>query len=736
MAVIGSLSVKLGLVTVEWDKATAQAKRQAKDLQAAFNNLGLDLKNLKNIFNQIGGAAGLTVAGFGAMAHAVLELSGNLDDLSKTYDVSIAKVLQFQDAIIQAGGKSEDAGKIIATMFAKVAEAQQGNEAAIASFEDLGISFEQLRTMNPEETLTKVYEGLAAIGNTYDRIKLTKEILGRGGLHKSVQEIAEALGESTTEFKRQEEAMKAWAELGDRIDKTVLNLKLAFAEFFKVLTGGDFIPSVNQFKSAMIAITAVATINGMMQLVAVFKTLNTALKSTASLSAAIQAGSGLKGIAMAGAALAAYFAAMKAYETSDEAAAANDSGGGQEGGGTPTATQTGDRREIAAGRAKINLMKQMIGFDAMRNAAQLKYLQGSQHELQLTESAIKAEEEVAIAANERAQALKKENLSAAQRGLIADEYNTKVSKAYKDQQNRDALINAQRNLAIKLYEQETQFIAERNSLEEKSLLFANEQYQYNQWQIASTMERLSLEKKLLDLEQQLKQAQETYGAGSPEMVNAEARIQAQIDAEMRLSAIRQQGIQQDQDRARSFSAGWEDAFRKFSEDAQNYGKVGSDMFTSITSNMSSAIDNFVKTGKLSFKDLAASIIRDLIAIQMKAQASSIFSTMFGAFKTSGGQFESDINVSGFRASGGFVGADNAYVVGENGPELFVPQGSGTIIPNNRIQQGGGAKQTVNNFTINAIDTKSFEERLYNSSTAVWAANQYANKSLAAVGGRS
>ena len=60
MAVIGSLSVKLGLVTVEWDKATADAKKKAKDLQAAFNDLGLNMKGLKNTFNAVGGAVGLT----------------------------------------------------------------------------------------------------------------------------------------------------------------------------------------------------------------------------------------------------------------------------------------------------------------------------------------------------------------------------------------------------------------------------------------------------------------------------------------------------------------------------------------------------------------------------------------------------------------------------------------------------------------------------------------------------
>jgi len=45
---------------------------------------------------------------------------------------------------------------------------------------------------------------------------------------------------------------------------------------------------------------------------------------------------------------------------------------------------------------------------------------------------------------------------------------------------------------------------------------------------------------------------------------------------------------------------------------------------------------------------------------------------------------------GFMAAGGPVAAGGAYVVGERGPELFVPPSSGTIVPNG----GGGARVVV------------------------------------------
>jgi hypothetical protein len=139
MATIGSLTVKLGLVTVEWDKATAKAKQDAKDLQKSFNNLGLDLGKLKNVFNAVGGAAGLSLAGLGALMHGAMALGDEVSDLSKGFGISIAKTLQFKEALTQAGGNGEQAAKVLSTLFSKIEEAQGGNEKAISTFELFGV---------------------------------------------------------------------------------------------------------------------------------------------------------------------------------------------------------------------------------------------------------------------------------------------------------------------------------------------------------------------------------------------------------------------------------------------------------------------------------------------------------------------------------------------------------------------------------------------------------------------
>ncbi len=164
---------------------------------------------------------------------------------------------------------------------------------------------------------------------------------------------------------------------------------------------------------------------------------------------------------------------------------------------------------------------------------------------------------------------------------------------------------------------------------------------------------------------------------------------------------------------------------------------------SVFNNMSSAIDNFVKTGKFAFKDFAASVIRDLIAIQIKAQATSLFNVGLKAigFGNSMGPLEvapsldsSFMQYLAPRAAGGPVASNSPYLVGEVGPELFIPRNAGTIIPNNALASMGGGGQTINYNgpfiqSMSAIDTQSGLQFLAKNKQSVWSAYQSANRGI-------
>lgn len=94
MAVIGSLSVKLGLITGEWDKATADAKQKAKDLQKSFNELGNGVKDLNNLWKQMGGSLAIGSIGITALIAQTAAFADRIQDLADGLGISTGFALQ------------------------------------------------------------------------------------------------------------------------------------------------------------------------------------------------------------------------------------------------------------------------------------------------------------------------------------------------------------------------------------------------------------------------------------------------------------------------------------------------------------------------------------------------------------------------------------------------------------------------------------------------------------------
>jgi phage-related minor tail protein len=105
----------------------------------------------------------------------------------------------------------------------------------------------------------------------------------------------------------------------------------------------------------------------------------------------------------------------------------------------------------------------------------------------------------------------------------------------------------------------------------------------------------------------------------------------------------------------------------------------------------------VLSGKVSMDQLVNAILADFDRISTRQFIEKPIESVIGSL------FSSLLSIGGAKAAGGPVDAGVAYLVGEQGPELFVPQASGAIVPNG----GAGPQRPQIVLNVAARDAQSF-----------------------------
>ena len=113
----------------------------------------------------------------------------------------------------------------------------------------------------------------------------------------------------------------------------------------------------------------------------------------------------------------------------------------------------------------------------------------------------------------------------------------------------------------------------------------------------------------------------------------------------------------------------------------NFERIGESIASGVTDNITAAIQ-----GTKTLGDAAKSILNDLSSSLIRLGVNTLLSKIPGF----GG-----LPILGTRSKGGPVRTGGSFVVGEKGPELFVPKRSGTIIPNDKLAGGGTTNISVN-----------------------------------------
>lgn len=747
------------------DSATQQFAKDAtsatKEVDGSFNKLNATTDRLVTGMTKL--KATLLGAAFVGFARGSIQAADAINDLSEATELSVGKILQLQEALVQSGGKADNAGKLITTFYKSIDEARAGSDKTQEALGKLGITFEMLKTATPEQMLQTAADKLAGITDPAQRTALALDIFGKSMLGVSPARFAEELGLSLEEFEKQAAAIKKAAELNDQWEKSITKIRLAFLEAFGPMISGlakalEIMPSlITAFKVLGAVIVGIFVATGLRTFISL---LGMAGRGVAALVSGFQkireSGGLLKSLGGA--------ANNKGMVSLRDTATATGLVGGVAVGGAlmmggenaPATPAPGADAVKAQTNNAVQLGKELQGqltavqnlADGYRRAAQanmdrytleVEMLGKSREEQDI----IKGTADINKRYADQTAALeeKKKGAKGATLALINKEIaNLKdlqtseldIFNISKEQTREYARQQQEVKNIVDYMEQMAQYQAE----------IAGFQNQQGQAKVAA-FEQVRTQKEALDLlgqrEQLEKSIQNLRGSdqeNAKKLFDLEQQRRTQLEAIQKIPNLEYEGaggmkqrLQEINDlydarklkieettaytqaEQESFSEGWRQAGQKYRNNIKTDFEYAQQQAQNFTKGFEDAFVKFVQTGKLSFRDLANTMIAEFARIQAQKMLSGLFggggflSSLFGfgGFMNGAGGMELAGSL-GF-ANGGNPPVGKFSVVGERGPELFLPKTAGTIIPNHML--GGGGNVTTVNYNIQAVDASSF-----------------------------
>ncbi len=681
---IARLGVVLGLDSAEFVRGIESASRKLEQFEQAVGKYGA------------AAAAALTAASFAALRYA-----DEMVDVAKANDVAVDSVVKLSNALALSGGKAEDVSKIFASFSNFVDKAADGSLEAQKSFAKIGVSLKDLGQLSSTELFDKTVRALAAIEDPITRNAKAMEMLGKAAKGVDIRELLTQMEEGKAIADEQAKSLEKAAEVYDVITKSGRQFMLMLATEL----GTPLKASIDYFREMTSEVFSFGT---------GFKTV---FQTVAVLAA--NTGFVIKQIVGDMVALGRVIVAFQTFNYKDVPKILSEAMGRAE-----------------SDRARLDQFERTVmGTSDLRRGLDDPRIVGSGGS---TGRTVTPGRDPEVEARAR-------------------EAERKAKEAQRERERIEKYILARQQEALRLQEQSnTEAIEYGDKLQKNGIALYDMQ--------KAETQRLGLEKQLLEIEmnrgkllpEQVQYQKDMAMLYKEHQDNLQKIYNAEISREERERANRQetenyyrrlelaqQKLDQAMEKRRgSFEEGFMGKMQEFFRDVPTQMELGAQAFDSVMGNMSRAIDNFTRTGKLSFKELTRSIIQDLIRIQLQSQMTSIFKTFIGSI-FGGGIRGTGLNSVGATggynslaafADGGSIGQGQPALVGERGPELFVPRSAGTIVPNHALS-GGGITNVTNNY-IQAIDVQSFEQRLLGSSNTIWAANQYAQKSLATGRGRT
>lgn len=682
-------------------KALSDDVAQFGQQAGVFNNT---LSGLLGRLGPLGAAAGAAGGAFVALGLKAVQMADEFQDLSDATGISAGSLKNFKNSVIDAGGKSEDFQKIAAKLNQSVQEAAGGNEKLQKAFQTLGVY-----------------------------------VTDAGGKIRPTQQI---LGDLTYKFQSGEISGAQYASAIDILGKTINKLDLTKLSATADVNFDKNVKQLAEFQSAIDKFVQRLNESDITFFGKITQGLNDILNKNEELERqANRLGRTAPTTPFGLAGGQTWRALTERPMTANEQNAYNmrnyrprsDSDYDQPAGGFGSTPQSVLKATEELAKRNAEVQANINRNAALASANQLQAISiNAAADIAKARADIFARENLTKEQKEQELALKTKEINSK---AALDTANLRTQAAQKAFTEEEAQREASAK-AIAAYEDlqaKASVVAqERSAAYEDAVNALQDQYMLEDTIRGMTEEQAAIERKVADeiinRTNALKELAKIENLTYEERLKREGEINAQ--SKRAIEMIRERGAEE-YHRSRSFTEAWDEAFKKYMDSAYNAAEASRTYFERFSKGFEDAFVAFLTRSKFSFKDFTNSLIADFARIE----ARKMFSALFGG-STSGGDGGSVLmkaftwgkSLFGMAANGGPISGPT--IVGERGPELFVPAGSGKIISNSALMnsQGSESRPVTVNYNIQAVDASSFRSLVARDPSFIYAVTEQGRRS--------
>jgi len=709
---VDKLKSSVSSTDAEFGKATKSAGK----FSAGVKGLGT------SIVGMAGGVATAATA-IAALGLKIINTADNIQDMSDATGISAGRLLNFKQSLIEAGGSAEDMEKMTAKLSVTLGDAAQGNEKTRKTFKDLGIALGDAngKLRSTDELLPEILSALGKIEDPAVRAATAVDLLGKSASKIDFTKV------SAGQDAIKDEQIKKLAEYKSAIDKLANSIETELITAFGRLaiamaqgplaTADEFDIYLAKFQSFVLGMVGIS------------KSANELLLEQKKRREAL----GIEGrtsggqVPLSPGTVPSQAGAGRGFVNPKTIAQMMAAGG------------TGDLAITDAGKQQIANAQAQTKALMETNAEAAKYAS-------LLNDTLGMQQHAGDIARANLNIDKERDTKLAD---INKQIETELNNKERDSRVTNALVSQLREQGMEVIRQaDIMKVAKTDELtklqQQKDLVsdivLLNQvisqdsqlkQLSNEQALIGLIGDELVLKQGLLSLENErtnsVLQAENKLRAlgkdatmadinrADQEIANAKRVADAKVE-------ILKEGIKKEQDLRNNTTKGVESAMEQIARSMDPFN-LAQQATLGLFSKIDNSITELVTTGRTSFGDLAKSFGQMIVEMMLKQQVAKAASAASGFL---GSLFEGL-----FRAEGGPVAGGQPYIVGEKGPEMFVPKSSGTIIPNNQMGSGGNAPagNTYITNNISAIDAKSVAQLFAENRRTLFGSVQLAQKEL-------